>query len=45
MSEARYLHSSLYRFGEEARTTVIRRFHEKMNDIAARVWYDACQEV
>ncbi|KAK4560689.1 hypothetical protein LTR86_005267 [Recurvomyces mirabilis] len=45
MSEARYMHSTLYRFGEDARIAVIRHFHEKMNDIAARVWYDTTKDI
>ncbi|KAK3675445.1 hypothetical protein LTR78_004528 [Recurvomyces mirabilis] len=45
MSEARYMHSTLYHFGEQARIAVIRHFHEKMNDIAARVWYNTTKDI
>ncbi|EMC93124.1 hypothetical protein BAUCODRAFT_150496 [Baudoinia panamericana UAMH 10762] len=41
MADANYFHTTLYAFSDAAQKTVITRFHSRMNDTAARCWYDA----
>ncbi|KAK3053711.1 hypothetical protein LTR53_020498, partial [Teratosphaeriaceae sp. CCFEE 6253] len=39
MTEAIYIHATLYKFNKEARTQVITRFNNAINDISAKCWF------
>ena len=45
MTEAKYFHSTLYRFAPAAFQEVILRFNSLMKDVSARCWYDTTQDV
>lgn len=43
--QAHYFHATLYRFSEEARREIIRRFNAALDGVAASCWYDAEKDV